>query len=134
MQKRAARIILDAERTTPSVTLFNKLDWVPFYTEVYINRCALAYKRVNGLTPYYLNLLLKTNADIHSRNNRFSNLNLLCPTFKKTTEGGRTFSVRTIKDWNALPTFLRKSINVKCFKRDLFKSILENQKISSCFY
>ena len=76
----------------------------------------LAYKRVNGITPSYLNLLLKTNSDVHSRNNRFSNLYLLCPTFKRFTEAGRTFSVRTTKDWNALPTLLRKSINVKCFK------------------
>jgi hypothetical protein len=32
MQKRAARIILEAERRTPSVTMFNTLEWVPFYT------------------------------------------------------------------------------------------------------
>ena len=30
LQKRA-RIILDAERTAPSVNLFNTLKWVPFY-------------------------------------------------------------------------------------------------------
>ena len=33
LQKRAARIILDAERTAPSVGLFNTLKWVPFYAE-----------------------------------------------------------------------------------------------------
>jgi len=33
LQKRAARIILDAERTAPSVDLLNTLNWVPFYAE-----------------------------------------------------------------------------------------------------
>ena len=30
LQKRSARIILDAKRTTPSVGLFNTLKWIPF--------------------------------------------------------------------------------------------------------
>ena len=30
LQKRAARIILDAKRTTPSVGLFKTLKWIPF--------------------------------------------------------------------------------------------------------
>ena len=38
LQKRAARIILDAERTAPSVDLFNTLKRVPFYAESYVNR------------------------------------------------------------------------------------------------
>ena len=29
LQKRAARIILDADRTTPSITIFNTLNWLP---------------------------------------------------------------------------------------------------------
>ena len=33
LQKRVARIILDAKRTTPSVGLFNSLKWIPFYAE-----------------------------------------------------------------------------------------------------
>ena len=31
MQKRAARIILDAERTTRTLTIFNELSWIPFF-------------------------------------------------------------------------------------------------------
>ena len=32
-QKRAARIILYADRLAPSVTLFNELGWIPFYEQ-----------------------------------------------------------------------------------------------------
>ena len=43
MQKRAARIILAAQRTNRSVTLFHGLNWIPFYNEAYINRYFLAF-------------------------------------------------------------------------------------------
>ena len=33
VQKRAARIILEAQRTSRTVTLFNNLSWIPFYNE-----------------------------------------------------------------------------------------------------
>ena len=31
MQKRAARIILDAEGTTRTLTMFHELNWIPFF-------------------------------------------------------------------------------------------------------
>ena len=43
LQKRAARFILDAERTASSVSLFNTLKWVPSYAESYVNQCTLFY-------------------------------------------------------------------------------------------
>jgi len=58
LQKRAAKIILHAEKTAPSVGLFNTLKWVPFYAESYVNQCILIYKRLNGNTPEYINDLL----------------------------------------------------------------------------
>ena len=47
-QKRAARIILDAERLTPSVVLFNNLNWIPFTKQSLIKRCAQVYKQVHN--------------------------------------------------------------------------------------
>ena len=100
LQKRAARIILDAERTAPSVDLFNTLKWVPCYAESYVNRCALTYKRLNGNTPEYINDLLFRNSDTHNRSTRFRNINLMCLQFKRSTEGGRAFALRATKEWN----------------------------------
>ena len=42
---------------------------------------------------------------------------LSCPrcTCKGNTEGGKTFSVRTIKEWNSLSAELKRSPSVKCF-------------------
>ena len=83
LQKRAAKIILDAEKTAPSVGLFNTLKWVPFYAESYVNRCVLIYKRLNGNTPEYINDLLIRNSATHNRSTRFCNINLMCPRFIK---------------------------------------------------
>ena len=63
LQKRAPRIILDAERLTPSFVLFNNLNWLPFTKQSLIKRCALVYKRVHiYIKPSYLNSLLVRNS------------------------------------------------------------------------
>ena len=55
LQKGALCVILDAERLTPSVVLFNKLNWLPFTKQSLIKRCAPVYKRVqNYITLSYL--------------------------------------------------------------------------------
>ena len=81
--KLAARIILSAPRTSQrTVTLFNNkiyLWWLPFY-----NRCALAFRRINGTLPHYLNTSLRKNSDNNARITRNCNLNLLSPLHKNT--------------------------------------------------
>ena len=39
LQKRAARVILNAPANSRSVDLFNTLTWIPFYRESHINQC-----------------------------------------------------------------------------------------------
>ena len=102
LQKRAPKIILGVPFRTSSVNLFNSLGWISFKEEALINLCAVVLKRLNGNTSKYLDILLKRNSDVHDRNTRFSNVNLVSPLFKKSTEGGRNFTVRTIRDWNNL--------------------------------
>ena len=59
MQKRAPRIILDAERTTRTLTsTFNELNPIPFFIEAYIRRCSIAFKRIEGTTPDLFILIL----------------------------------------------------------------------------
>ena len=60
MQQRAARIALEAQRTSRTVTLVYNLSWNPFYNEAYIKRCELAFKRINGSQlPDYLSTPLR---------------------------------------------------------------------------
>ena len=129
LQKRAARIILDPERLTPSVVLFNNLNWLRFTKKSLIKRCALVYKRVhNCITPSYLHSLLVRNSEIHNRATRHSNINLMCPKYKRKTEGGRTFIIRTIQDWNCMNPNIRSNGSLARFKHNVFKSFLTEQK------
>ena len=76
MQKCAAHIILGAEYMTRTVTMFNKLNWIPYYNEAYINCCGIAFKRINDDTqPNYITETLRTNSAVHSQNTRYCKLN-----------------------------------------------------------
>ena len=97
-QKRVAHIVLDAERTTRTLTrMFNVFNWIPFFIEAYISRCSIAFKRIDGTTPDYINSILKTNSEIHNRSTRFANLNFHCPVLKKNTEGDRTLACEQLE-------------------------------------
>ena len=55
------------------------------------------YTFVTSSMVSYFNSLLVRNSEIHNRATRHSNKNLMCPKYKRKTEGGRTFTIRTIK-------------------------------------
>ena len=133
LQKRAARIILDAEPRSRSVSLFNLLNWIPFYHESYAIRCSLLLKRILGMTPVYLKQMLKLNSDTHNRSTRFSNLNFNCPRYKNETEGGRTFTVRSIKEWNNLDKNLKELKSAKALKKKVINNLLSKQNSNMNF-
>ena len=110
LQKRAARIILDADSQASSVKLFNKLKWIPFYEQAKIAKCCIIYKRLQGHVPTHLKSLLKLFCETHSRQTRYVNFNLACPIVKRQKEGGRTFTVTTCKLWNSLPLMTARKL------------------------
>ena len=90
LQKRAARIILDANHQASSVNLFNKLKWIPFFEQAKLAKCCIVCKRLQGPVPTYLKSLLKLASETHSQQTRYANFNIVCPVVKCQTEGGRT--------------------------------------------
>ena len=78
--------------------MFNKLNWIPFSIETYV-QIFYPYKRLEGTTPDYINSISNTNSEIHNRLTHFLNLNFHFPLFKKNIEGGWTFSMKTIRNW-----------------------------------
>ena len=116
MQKRAAHIKLETEKTTRKF-IFHKLNWIPIFIETYISRCLIAYMRLEGTTPDYINSILKTTSQIHNISIRFSNRYFHCPLFKKNTVRGRTFSVKRILKWNKLSADDKKVKNFDFFEK-----------------
>ena len=129
LQKRAARVISYADRRTPSVALFNKLGWIPFYEQHKIDKCIIMYKRINGCLPNYLNEHLINKR--HSRNTRYSSINAVCPKYRRESEGGRYFAVSATRLWNSTPIEIRRLDSVACFKKNMFAKIFKEPQ---CFH
>ena len=110
------------------LTMFNELNRILFFIEAYINRCSIAFQRLQGASPDYTNSILKTNSEIHNRSTRFANIKFHCPVSKKNTEGGRTFSVRSIRNWNELSIDVKKVKNAKSFKKKLYTNLISKQR------
>ena len=109
-----------------SVTLSNELGWTPFYEEAKISKGCTLYRRIQNNVLDYLINILTPNSQFHSKENRYSNLNYICPKYNRVTEGGRTFNVTAVKLRNSLSIDLRKTLY--SFKDAMFKEILENEK------
>ena len=59
--------------------------------------------------PSYLTKLLTKNSDRH-------NYNLVCPSYNREAEGGRSFQVSGAKLWNSIPLDIRKKESICAFK------------------
>ena len=65
-QKRAARIILDADLRTPYVLLFNRLQWLRCYVDTKIAQCCILYKRTQLAIPDYFIDSINLNSSRHT--------------------------------------------------------------------
>ena len=77
LQKRAARVILDADMRANSVELFKKQKWLPFFCEVKIQMCVLVHKHLYGECPAYIKETLTVNPDIHNRLSPYGSINIV---------------------------------------------------------
>ena len=88
-----------------------------------ISKCIIAYKRLQGDVPVYINNLLKLNSDIHNRQTGYCNFNLASPRYNHETEGGRTFTIKTCKTWNSLSLPVRQRDSVDSLKKALWNEL-----------
>ena len=54
LQKRAARIILKADFTTPSADMFRRLGWMSVKHRIDYNKSVMTYKAIHNLIPSYI--------------------------------------------------------------------------------
>ena len=119
LHKRAARVIL-GERTKEerTINLFKKLEWLPFYDKINVNKLCLVFKCLNDQCPEYLSNTLRRVSDISTGQSRHGRFTLRCPKYSRETEGGKTFAVVEVKEWSKVPNKTRSSQNVKLFKKN----------------
>ena len=106
-------------RDERTVTLFKRLDWLPFYDEINVNKLCLLYKCLNGQCPEYLGSRLVRVSDLSTRTSRYGAITIRCPRYNRDTEGGKTFLITAVKLWNSLPINIRSSTSINAFKQNL---------------
>ena len=123
LQKRAARIILNAPFDTASAEMFNTLGWQTVTQRHNYNKAVLVYKALNDLTPSYISDLLTPVSQLHHRTLRSTtNGSLAVPRSKKAIYDG-SFSSSAPRLWNDLPETVKKSSSLKDFKRSVKEHI-----------
>ena len=63
-----------------------------------------------------------------------SGLNFLCPKYTRKTEGGQTFTCRTIAEWNAFDPTIRKKPSIASFKKEQIKLTIFRGRTPSCIF
>ena len=127
LQKRAARIILNADYITPSEEMFEQLDWMSVPHRINYNKAVLTYKALNNLTPKYISDLLTPTAIACNRKLRSTeNGTLMIPKTNTTLYTG-SFTCSAPKLWNTFPTSVKQASTLNTFKRVL-KEHMSSQK------
>ena len=67
LQKRAARIILNADYVTTSSEMFDTISWQTVTKRHNYNKAVIVYKALNNLTPAYISDLLTPMSQSHHR-------------------------------------------------------------------
>ena len=132
LQKRCARLILDADTHENSVKLFNKLDWLPIDDIIRIKKLCMLHKINQGHCPAFFNNYIECISNTHNCNN-----NKTTPACKKNSDL-RTFHSSACCLWNTLDAKLGLLSHTN-FKNYLFKlyrsrnSFIDHLKICKTF-
>ena len=119
LQKRAARITLQADYLTPSSLMLEELGWLSIQKRLVFNKAILTFKALNELTPAYITYLLKPVPESHSLSLRLSVNALLSILRSRTALYDSSFSYPASKLWNSLPKSLRTASSLSEFKTGL---------------
>ena len=119
LQKRAARIILKADFDTPSVLMFQELDWLSVRSRMKYNKAVVIYKALNNMTPDYITKLLIPMSQTHSLNLGSGQNGTLYTPLARTLLYSDAFSCSAPKLWNSFPQEVRNSTSLSAFKRNV---------------
>ena len=132
LQKRAGRTVLDVDRDTPSVYVFNNLGWMSIYQRILYKKYLLMYCVMNNIAPNYL-LNYFQNRPLPEYNLRsLSNAYLYVP-FPHTESFKNSVQYSGTIIWNSLPSYIRESPNVDTFKRKCKHYIVNNTTLNGDF-
>lgn len=120
LQNRSMRVILQCNKYTPIVQMFDILKFTSVRNRITIQLLIFIYKILNNLMPLYFQDFLICNNEIHNYATRSSNLFRVKQNNKKI--GCRTIFKEGLLLFNGLPVETRNAPSLSSFKRRLRKS------------
>ena len=117
VQNAAARLIYKLPKCSSVKQEIRKLHWLRVEQRIVYKILLIVYKHYNGISPDYLNNLLKTSDE------EIKKLEL---TYHVSRYGRRAFSYVAPRYWNSLPPETRAIISIDIFKKRI-KHILFNE-------
>ena len=114
LQKRAARLLLDADYSQPSVSLFSKLKWLPIFDHIKLRKLVLLFIILNNPdAPLCLQRKFNILSSVRSTDlrTRACAFNLQVP-YPRSNSGKRAFAYSTATLFNCLDTDLKQIVRV----------------------
>ena len=139
IQKRCARLILDAKFSDNSVKLFTKLGWLPIDDIIRSRKLDLLHKISFGHCPDYFIPYIHYLKDTHNYNTKATTKNNLVLPKCKRISGCRTFHTSATRLWNNVDVSIRDTTSHKQFAGKVRQKLLrqnatlEHFVISSTF-
>jgi hypothetical protein len=119
VQNTAARVLCGIRKHEHITPTLKKLHWLPVANRIQYKVCILTFKALHGHGPKYIkDMLTIRSTDYGLRSS--DTVTLEVPRSKHKTLGDRAFYAAAPKEWNSLPSDLRRIENA-----DLFKSCLK---------
>ena len=122
MQKKAARLIVDADPLSPSKEMFKKLNGLPFKELVKYKQACLIYKSKTGQTPSCIQDLFTNVSDCVSYILRSSAQKKLY----LSRAHSKSLSYPGVSIWNSIPNDIRNAESLSQFKVGYHKLLLEH--------
>ena len=110
LQKHAARLLLDADYSQPSVSLFSKLKWLPIFNLIKLRELVLLFTILNNpAAPLCLQRKFNFLSSVHltGLRTRACAFNLQVP-YPRSNSGKRTFAYSPATLFNCLDSDLQQ--------------------------
>ena len=137
LQKRAARILLEADFSVPSVNLFSKLCWLPVFTLIKLKKLLLLFNiLINPSAPQcFKQKLIFLSSRKYGCRTRASEYDLKVP-YPETNSGKRTFFYSSTTLFNALDDKLKEIASVVVVNLDGLVSKISSikKKLRALFF
>ena len=118
IQNRAARLVFNVGRTTPTTPLLRELHWLPIPQRIQFKLCLHIHKIITNSAPEYLSNCISLYKPSRTLRSSQDTTRLQFPRSNYSFSANR-FGVTAPKAWNIIPQHIREMTSTPPFKQHL---------------